>query len=73
MNSIIITPSDKEELKLLLMLLAHLKIESKVLDSKELEKLSNPNKGVDALKYCGTVKFSGHPLDLQNKWRNDWR
>ncbi len=31
-----------------------------------------PKKGMDAFKYCGTVKFKEDGLTLQKKWRDEW-
>jgi hypothetical protein len=30
-------------------------------------------KGIDAHKYCGTVKFGKDGLGLQRKWRDEWQ
>ena len=30
-------------------------------------------KGVDTLKYCGTVKFNEDALDIQKRLRNEWK
>ncbi|MEZ4916924.1 MAG: hypothetical protein R2836_08055 [Chitinophagales bacterium] len=30
------------------------------------------NKGVNTLKYCGTVNFNEDGLALQKKWRDEW-
>ncbi len=30
-------------------------------------------KGVDTLKYCGTVKFNEDALVIQKKLRNEWQ
>ena len=32
----------------------------------------SPKKGLDAYKYCGTVKFKEDGLTLQKRWRDDW-
>ena len=29
-------------------------------------------KGIDAKKYCGTVKFKEDGLVLQKRWRDEW-
>lgn len=29
-------------------------------------------KGIDAYKYCGTVKFKEDGLILQKRWRDEW-
>ncbi len=29
-------------------------------------------KGIDAYKYCGTVKFKEDALVLQKRWRSEW-
>ena len=31
-----------------------------------------PKKGIDAFKYCGTVKFKTDGLTLQKQWRDEW-
>ncbi len=30
-------------------------------------------KGVDTLKYCGTVRFNEDGLDIQKRLRNEWK
>ena len=72
MSTILIKPSTPQELQLVLLLLSHLKIQNEVL---EMEKNSaiQTQKGVDTLKYCGTVKFDGNPVDLQRQMRDGWR
>ena len=35
-------------------------------------KTSKP-KGVDTLKYCGTIKLEEDPLLIQKKLRNEWQ
>ena len=39
-----------------------------------LKKLSQrkTRKGIDASKYCGTVKFKEDGLVLQKRWRDEW-
>lgn len=32
----------------------------------------SPKKGLDAYKYCGTVKFKEDGLTLQKRWRDEW-
>ena len=32
----------------------------------------SPKKGLDAYKYCGTVKFKEGGLTLQKRWRDEW-
>jgi hypothetical protein len=41
---------------------------------KAWEKLTERivSKGVDTLKYCGTVKFAEDGLTLQKRWRDEW-
>lgn len=29
-------------------------------------------KGIDAYKYCGSVKFKEDGLTLQKRWRDEW-
>jgi len=39
-----------------------------------LEKITarQSKKGMDAFKYCGTVKFKEDGLTLQKQWRDEW-
>ena len=32
-----------------------------------------PKRGMNALKYCGTVKFKESPIDIQKKMRSEWK
>jgi len=47
-------------------------------DKKTIERIwariskSKSRKGLDAKKYCGTVKFKEDGLVLQKKWRSEW-
>lgn len=34
---------------------------------------SSKPKGVDTLKYCGTIKLKEDPLAIQKKLRNEWQ
>lgn len=72
-NNILIKPSTPQELQLVLLILRHLKIQSEVLEGTEKNSVQQTKKGVDTLKYCGTVKFNGNPVDLQRKMRDGWR
>lgn len=42
---------------------------------KALDKLSKSKvkKGIYVREFCGTVKFKENPLDLQKKWRDEWK
>lgn len=42
---------------------------------KDMESLSakiKKTKGVDTKKYCGVIKLSEDPLEIQKKMRNEW-
>ena len=71
-NTILIKPNTPQELKLVLLLLNHLKIQNEVLESTE-EKNIESTKRVDTLKYCGTVKFGDNPVEVQRQMRDGWR
>lgn len=32
-----------------------------------------PKRGVNTLKYCGTIKLKESPLTIQKKMRNEWK
>ena len=70
-NTILIKPSTSNELQLVLLLLKHLKIESEVVKDTENKGVKQTKKGVDTLKYCGTVKFGGNPVGIQRQMRDD--
>jgi len=38
---------------------------------KQLNETKN-TKGVDTQKYCGKIKLSKDPLEIQNEMRNEW-
>lgn len=40
----------------------------KIRKKRDIEK-----KGVDTLKYCGTVKFNEDALVIQKRLRNEWK
>ncbi len=39
---------------------------------KELENRKKSNKGFDAYKFCGAVKFEEDALEIQKKMRDEW-
>lgn len=57
----------------MLLLLKHLKIQSEVVEGTQNKGVDQTKKGVDTLKYCGTIKFGSNPVDLQRQMRDDWR
>ena len=72
-DTILIKPSTPHELQLVLLILKHLKIQSEVLEGIKEKDMKQTKKGVNTLKYCGTVKFAGDPVKLQNSMRDEWR
>ncbi len=39
---------------------------------KILRRIKEAVKGVNAMKYCGKVKFPEDGLTLQKRWRDEW-
>lgn len=37
-----------------------------------LNKIKSPSKVFDAQKYCGALKLTKEPLEIQNQWRDEW-
>jgi hypothetical protein len=40
---------------------------------EELTSHSNKNKGFDAYKFCGTVKFNEDAMEIQKRLRDEWK